>query len=285
MNTNKSKRTTVISRDPLYNLKQELKIRKFSPKTIKSYLHYNTEFLKFIDKSPKLVKNDDIRKYLENKIDKNIGSSTLSLIINALKFYYQQILGRNLLFNIKHPQKDKKLPVVLSKNEIKLLLGTIDNVKHKLSLALMYSAGLRVSEIIKLKTKDLDFDNQILWVRRGKGNKDRQTLLPKILINVLKKYTKNSNLDDYVFESNRGGILTERSIQKVFHNALIKSKICKNATCHSLRHSFATHLLEAGTDIRYIQELLGHKRLETTQIYTHITNKKLKNIKSPLDNI
>jgi len=285
MNTNKSKRTTVISRDPLYNLKQELKIRKFSPKTIKSYLHYNTEFLKFIDKSPKLVKNDDIRKYLENKIDKNIGSSTLSLIINALKFYYQQILGRNLLFNIKHPQKDKKLPVVLSKNEIKLLLGTIDNVKHKLSLALMYSAGLRVSEIIKLKTKDLDFDNQILWVRRGKGNKDRQTLLPKILINVLKKYTKNSNLDDYVFESNRGGILTERSIQKVFHNALIKSKICKNATCHSLRHSFATHLLEAGTDIRYIQELLGHKRLETTQIYTKVTNNKLKNIKSPLDNI
>ncbi len=282
MNTNKSKRTTVISRDPLYNLKQELKIRKFSPKTIKSYLHYNTEFLKFIDKSPKLVKNDDIRKYLENKIDKNIGSSTLSLIINALKFYYQQILGRNLLFNIKHPQKDKKLPVVLSKNEIKLLLGTIDNVKHKLSLALMYSAGLRVSEIIKLKTKDLDFDNQILWVRRGKGNKDRQTLLPKILINVLKKYTKNSNLDDYVFESNRGGILTERSIQKVFHNALIKSKICKNATCHSLRHSFATHLLEAGTDIRYIQELLGHKRLETTQIYTKFTNNKLKNIKSPL---
>lgn len=285
MNTNKNKHTTIISRDPLYNLKQELKIRKFSSKTIKSYLYYNTEFLNFIEKSPKIIKNNDIKKYLEFKIDKGISSSTLSLIINALKFYYRQILGRNLLFNIKHPKKDKKLPVVLSKSEIKTILGTINNVKHKLYLALIYSAGLRVSEIIKLKAKDLDFDNQILWVRGGKGNKDRQTLLPKILISVLKKYTKDRNSNDYVFESSRGGILTERSVQKVFRQALCKSKICKNATCHSLRHSFATHLLEAGTDIRYIQELLGHKRLETTQIYTKVANNKLRNIKSPLDNI
>ena len=266
MNTNKNKRTTVISRDPLYNLKQELKLRKFSPKTIKSYLYYNTEFLKF-------------------KIDKNISSSTLSLIINALKFYYRQILGRNLLFNIKHPKKDKKLPVVLSKKEVREILGTIDNAKHKLCLALMYSAGLRISEIVKLKVKDLDFDNQILWVRGGKGNKDRQTLLPKILMNVLKRYTQNSSLNAYVFESNRGGILTQRSIQKIFHNSLKKSEINKNATCHSLRHSFATHLLEAGTDIRYIQELLGHKRLETTQIYTKVATNKLKDINSPLDNL
>lgn len=191
MNINKNKRTTAISRDPLYNLKQELKIRKFSPKTIKSYLYYNIEFLKFIGKSPKLVKNCNIKKYLEHKIDNNISNSTLSLIINSLKFYYRQILGRNLLFNINHPKKDKKLPVVLSKDEIKKILGTIDNAKHKLCLALMYSAGLRVSEIINLKIRDLDFDNRVLWVREGKGNKDRQTLLPEILTDVLKKYVKD----------------------------------------------------------------------------------------------
>jgi site-specific recombinase XerD len=273
------------SQDPIVKLKQEMKLRGFSQKTVKSYLYYITEVLKYSNKNPKTIKTANIRNYLEKLANENKSASTLNSAYSALKFYFEKILHRKFFVNIPRAKKDKKLPVVLSKREIKLILGTINNAKHKLCLALMYSAGLRVSEIIKLKVKDLDFDNQILWVRGGKGNKDRQTLLPKILINVLKKYTKNSNLDDYVFESSRGGILTERSIQKVFHNALIKSKICKNATCHSLRHSFATHLLEAGTDIRYIQELLGHKRLETTQIYTKVANNKLRNIKSPLDNI
>jgi len=136
----------------------------------------------------------------------------------------------------------------------------------------MYASGLRVSEIIKLKVKDLDFDNNVLWVRFGKGKKDRQTLMPKNISKILKKYINKKSLNSFVFESNRGGCLSERSIQKIFSQALKKSKIKKQATCHSLRHSFATHLLEQGVDIRYIQNLLGHKRLETTQVYTQISS-------------
>ena len=175
--------------------------------------------------------------------------------------------------------------MVLSKNEVKKILDQINNVKHKLLLGLIYATGLRISEVIKLKVKDLDFENEVIYVRAGKGRKDRQTLLPKIMQKILKKYVSRKNLNDYVFTNNRKGPLSERSIQKVFHQALKKSRIRKEATCYSLRHSFATHLLEKGVDIRYIQELLGHKRLETTQIYTKVSTQKLKEIGSPLDNL
>jgi len=273
------------SQDPIKKLEQELRIRGLSPKTIKAYLGYNKNFLKFIKKSPKFIIIKDIKKYLEYLANQKRSNTTLNLAINALKFYYSQIMHRRFFNYVKRPKKELYLPVVLSKQEIKKLLSQITNVKHKLLLALMYASGLRVSEINHLKTKDLDFDNQVLWVRSGKGQKDRQTLLPQNINQILQKYVKSLKLIDYVFASNRGGNLSERSIQKIFKQALKKSKIKKQATCHSLRHSFATHLLEQGTDIRYIQKLLGHKRLETTQIYTQVSSQKLKDIKSPLDNL
>jgi site-specific recombinase XerD len=266
------------------NLIRELQIRNYSQKTIKTYLLWNRIFLEFIKKSPKEVKGDDIKDYVNFLIEKkHIGRNTAAVILNALRFYYERVLGRKLFAKIKYPKKESKLPIVLSKNEVKRLLGCINNVKHKLLLGLMYSAGLRVSETVKLRVKDLDFENEALVVRGGKGKKDRQTLLPKIMQEILKKYVSKKNISDYVFESVKGGSLTERSIQKVFFQALRDAEIKKDATCHSLRHSFATHLLEAGTDIRYIQELLGHRRLETTQIYTKVSSQNLKNIKSPLD--
>ena len=270
----------------LNKLEQELRIRNYSQKTAKSYLYWNTAFLGFIGKSPKQVRTQDIKSYVSHLIGtKHIGSNSIGLILNALRFYYDGILGRRLFARIKYPRKEFKLPVVLSKSEVKNLLQCIDNVKHKLLLGLIYSAGLRVSEAAALKVKDLDFENQILIVRSGKGKKDRQSLLPKIMRQVLKKYVGKKSLDDHVFESTRGGRLSERTIQKVFCQALKRVGIKKHATCHSLRHSFATHLLEQGTDIRYIQELLGHKNLQTTQIYTKVSSQNLKNIKNPLDDL
>lgn len=277
-------KTTRQERNPIYNLERELKIRGFSPKTVKAYLYYNKDLIKYASKSPREIKIDDIKEYLFSLKGKNFSNATLNLAINAIKFYYTQILKRSFLFNkeIVRTKKAKKLPEVFTKEEVREILATVQNVKHKLILGLMYSSGLRVSEVINVKVLDLDFKNKMLKVRQSKGAKDRMTILSDKVVGVLEKYLKNKKSGDYVFESSRGGKLTERSVQKVFSQALQKSGIKKQASCHSLRHSFATHLLESGTDIRYIQELLGHKRLETTQIYTKVANNKLKNIKSPL---
>ncbi|MFH0819670.1 MAG: site-specific tyrosine recombinase/integron integrase [bacterium] len=271
------------SQDPLLKLRQEMKLRKFSQKTIQSYLHYITELLTYSSKNPKTVNTEDIRDYLEHLADKNFSASTLNTAYSALKFYFEKILCRRFFMNIPRAKRPKTLPETLTKEEVRKILGVIQNVKHKLLLGLIYSSGLRVSEAVNVKVKDLDFSNKIMAVKQGKGAKDRITILSEKMAGVLERYLKNKSGDDYVFEREKGGKLTERSIQKVFADALKKSGIKKSATCHSLRHSFATHLLEAGTSIRYIQELLGHKRLETTQIYTKVARNNLQNIKSPLD--
>lgn len=271
------------SQDPMLKLKQEMKLRKFSQKTIKSYLYYITSVLKCASKNPKTVNTEDIRKYLEQLSDRKCSSSTLNTAYSALKFYFEKILCRRFFVNIPRAKQAKKLPETLSKEEVRRILGTIQNVKHKLALGFMYSSGLRISEVVNCKVGDLDFGNRMLRVREAKGAKDRTTILSEKICGVLKKYVKNKNAENYVFESERGGKLTERTLQKVFSEALKESGIKRPATCHSLRHSFATHLLESGTGIRYIQELLGHARLETTQIYTKVTNLSLKKIKSPLD--
>lgn len=274
----------MIKKIQFKNLEQDLRIRNYSQKTIKSYLYYNQDFSNYVNRGPRTVREIDIRNYLE-KLSKNKSSQTVSLALNALKYYYKKFYKRSFFTNIKHPKKESKLPVVLSKNEVKKLLAIVNNVKHKLLLGLMYSAGLRVSEVVKLKVKDLDFDNQVLYVRGGKGKKDRQTLLSELMKPVLQKYSQDKGADNYLFERLGGGKLSTRSVQKVFHTMLKESGIKKEATCHSLRHSFATHLLECGVDIRYIQELLGHKRLETTQVYTKVTSGNLKGIESPLESL
>jgi site-specific recombinase XerD len=239
--------------------------------------------LAFSRKNPKTVNTDDIRRYLENLADKNCSASTLNIAHSAFKLYFEKILNRRFFANIPRAKQPKKLPETLTKDEIHRIFATIKNVKHKLMLGFMYSSGLRVSEVINCKVKHLYFESRMLLVSQAKGAKDRKTILSEKLCPVLKKYLKNKNAEDYVFESDRGGKLTERTLQKVFSSALIESGIKRPATCHSLRHSFATHLLESGTSIRYIQELLGHSKLETTQIYTKVANSNLQSIKSPLD--
>jgi site-specific recombinase XerD len=280
----KNKRTTTIDRDHVHNLERELKIRGFSPRTVESYLAYNRLFLEFAQKSPTEITNNDVRAYLESIKDKGCANSTLNVALNALKFYYKGILKRSFFFDIRGAKKTDYLPTILSKEEIERMLSGITNPKHHFLISLMYSAGLRVSETVKIRMRDFDLDRKLIMVRRGKGAKDRCTLLSEKLIPILKKQIALKKSTDYLFTGSNGkSHLTPESAEKVVKKAAELAGIAKRVSCHTLRHSFATHLLEAGTSIRYIQELLGHSKLETTQIYTKVANTNLQTIKSPLD--
>jgi len=181
-----------------------------------------------------------------------------------------------------YAKRHKRLPVVLSKNEIIRIIETIKNTKHKTLISLAYGAGLRVSEVINLRVKDIELDELSLIIRSGKGDKDRLTIIPEKILDSLHVIMAGKEPSDYLFESERGGKLTTRTAQMIFERALQKTSIAKDATFHSLRHSFATHLLENGVSVRYIQQLLGHASITTTQQYTRVTNPQLKNIRSPL---
>ncbi|KKQ60141.1 MAG: tyrosine type site-specific recombinase [Parcubacteria group bacterium GW2011_GWC1_38_22] len=280
----KNKRTTTLERDAVHNLERELKIRGFSHRTIKSYLAYNRLFLEFAQKSPMEITNNDIRAYLESLKDNGCANSTLNVALNALKFYYKGMLKRGFFFDIKGAKKTEYLPIILSKEEIERMLCVTTNSKHHFLISLLYSAGLRVSEAVMIKMCDFDLDRNLIMVRKGKGQKDRCTLLSEKLIPILKKQLALKKSNDYLFTGAGGnGHLTTASAEKIVKKAVEAAEIIKKVSCHSLRHSFATHLLESGTSIRYIQELLGHSKIETTQIYTKVASNNLQTIKSPLD--
>jgi len=266
----------------LERVKNDLKIRNYSTKTINAYLTYLEEYINYKQINLEKLDQNNIRQYLLQKQDKNYSPQTINLHLNAIKYFYHDILRSPELFNIRFAKRNKSLPIVLSRQEIKDLLATVKNTKHLLLLSLAYGAGLRVSEVVSLKTNDINLEELTIHLKEAKGKKDHITLLPEKLSNNLRNLIAERENDDFVFISERGGKLTERTAQKIFENALKNSGIKKDATFHSLRHSFATHLLENGTDIRYVQELLGHANIRTTQIYTHVTNPALKNIKSPL---
>lgn len=202
--------------------------------------------------------------------------------LHAIQFFYREVVGVNLDLRIKTPKRPTRLPVTLSRAEIERVLQSIANEKHRTMVALAYGAGLRVSELTDLRIGSVSFEEGILYVYQGKGNKDRITLLPDAIIPELKNRVVGKCHDDYLFESERGGRLSTRSIQLVFERALKNAKIKKPATFHSLRHSFATHILEQGTDLRFIQKLLGHSNIRTTQQYTHVSTASLRAIPSPL---
>ncbi len=194
------------------------------------------------------------------------------------------MLKKNFVFAIKRPKKDRKLPAVLSREEISKLLSSIANVKHKAILMLTYSAGLRVSEVVKLKLEDIDTERKLIHIRGAKGRKDRYTILSDVAMNTLKLYIESYHPENWLFPSKEdNSYITVRTVQRIFEDACNKAEIKKDVTVHSLRHSFATHLLESGIDLRYIQELLGHKSSKTTEIYTHVSNRDLGKIQSPLD--
>jgi len=269
----------------LMPLQKELSIRKYSRRTIKSYMRYNRDFLLFSGKEPKNVNNEDIKKYLYYMVEKKkVSTSTLNIIINALKFYYGEVLKKNFIYEVKRPKKDKKLPVVLSKEEIAKILSSADNIKHKALLMLAYSAGLRFGEVIKLKPEDIDANRKLIFIRGSKGRKDRYTLLSNTALETLREYWKRYRPQKWLFEGAKEGVhLSTRTADKIFRNACKKAGINKKVSFHSLRHSFATHLLESGSDLKYIKELLGHAYSKTTEIYTHVSRKNLGKIISPMD--
>jgi len=268
------------------NLLQEmenlLKLRNYSPKTIKSYLFYTREFLLFAKEKNIFNKDEAIKQFLLNKQQKGQSSQTINLAFNAIKFFYREIIKTQDKIDLKFAKRNKRLPVILSRLEIKKIICNISNIKHCLAISLAYGAGLRVSEVVNMRVKDINIAELTIHIKEAKGKKDRLTIFPEKISKDIKNLTTGKQRNDFVFESNRGGKLTTTSLQKIFQKALLKSDIQKDATFHSLRHSFATHLLENGVDVRYVQELLGHQNIRTTQIYTHITNPSLKNIKSPL---
>jgi integrase/recombinase XerD len=270
----------------LKKLETELKLRGFSRQTSRMYLFYNRKFLEYTGKSPDNIKDDDIKEFLAYKMsDHSLSNSSIALVKASLKFFYNDILGKNLAL-IRTPKASKKLPVILSRKEIKELLDNTGNLKHRLLIELLYSTGLRLSECINLRYTDLDLDEGTGWVRLGKGSKDRLFIISEMFRKDLLEYKEKSNGDGKgLIFSVRGRKMSPRGIQHAIKVSAERAGIEKDVHVHTLRHSFATHLLENGVDIRKIQKLLGHSNLQTTQIYTQVSSEEIKKIKSPLDTL
>ncbi len=262
-------------------LRTELMLRGFSPMTVRNYSFFAEKFLQDANKSIEQITQEDARKYLASMFE-NKSRNTIMLAAASLKFFFTEILKKEV-GEIKMPKKENRLPEVLSKEEVSKLLNSTETRKSRLILSLLYSSGLRVSELVHLKPSDINFSENTGWVRRGKGSKDRMFILSNGLGNELQEYMKKRKDAKYLFSQEEP--LTTRNIQKIVKHVRTRADIQKKITPHTLRHSFATHLLEAGTDIRMIQNLLGHSSLNTTQLYTHISSEQIRKIQNPLDNL
>ena len=262
------------------SLKTELKLRGFSPLTVRNYSFFAEKFLVRINKNPEELNEDDAKLYLGEMFEDK-SKNTIMLAAAALKFFYKEVLKKEFT-NVRIPKKDRKLPQILSKEEIKALINNADNEKSRLMISLLYSSGLRVSELINMKASEINFYEGTGWVRKGKGGKDRLFALSKPLCADIQKYLEGRE-QEYLFSKEKP--LTTRNIQKIIKKTTQRAGIGKKVTPHTLRHSFATHLLEAGTDIRVIQTLLGHSNLNTTQVYTHVSSDQIKLVKNPLDQL
>jgi len=267
--------------------RRELTIRNYSPNTQRAYLNGLQRFLEYFDKNhPEQISGDFLKNYiLYLKEERHYSYSSLKHALAMLRFLYENVLEQTTDFDFDLKiRKTYPLPEVLSVAEVRSLFEKILNLKHKTILMTIYACGLRISEAINLRVSDIDSERMLVRVTSGKGRKDRLVILPENLLTVLRRYCQEFHPNDFLFEGAEGGQYSVRSIQAIFRRAVKCAKIRKKVSVHSLRHSYATHLLDQGTDIRYIQELLGHKHLSTTQIYTHISNYNLKKIKSPFDN-
>ncbi|KAB3532521.1 tyrosine-type recombinase/integrase [Alkaliphilus serpentinus] len=264
-----------------------LRLKGYSQNTIKAYKGHFVRFLEYIEYDITNIDSLSIKQYLLFLLDKETFShSYVNQAINSIKFYMEYVANDiETVDKIIRPKKQKKLPQVLSEMEVKKIFEAVTNQKHRLLLMLTYSAGLRVSETVNLKLSDIDSNRMLLKVHQGKGRKDRYTILSEVVLHELREYYKKYKPQQYIFEGSERTNLTERSAERVFKDALKKAGIKREVGMHSLRHSFATHLLESGTDLRYIQELLGHNSSKTTEIYTHVTRKSLKKIISPIDRL
>lgn len=274
-----------LKKNDLLRFRKWLTEKRFSENTINTYIEVTAFFLRYtILKQTEVLDANIIAAFnYEFIVEPNKSISYQNQCINGIKKY---LLYKNIdveTLNIIRPRKEKKLPIVLSTHEVKYLLGTIKNIKHKTLLSLIYSSGLRIGEALNLRINDIDSTRMLIFIRSAKGKKDRYSILSEKILDLLRVYYATYKPKDYLFEGQDGGKYTSTSAGKVLKKACKYANIKKSVTLHSLRHSFATHLLENGTDLRYIQELLGHSSPKTTMIYTHVSNTSLNNIKNPFD--
>jgi integrase/recombinase XerD len=267
---------------------QLLTLKRYSKSTIKTYENALRQFLQYF-------KGQDVDYFKEKQIETFINSlvtehhisiSYQKQLVGAIKMYYKELLQIHLKLDYLYPDRQEyRLPNVLSQTEVAKIINNMDNLKHKAIISTIYSCGLRLSEVINLKLSDINSVNMVVHIKQAKGKRDRTVVLSERLLFLLRAYYTEYKPKIYLFEGQYGGQYHPRSVQSIFFNAKKQNKICKPATVHTLRHSFATHLLENGIDIRIIQHLLGHKNIKTTQIYTHITDVIIQRVKSPLDDI
>lgn len=266
----------------IQNTAKELMARGYSKNTIRAYCSALGAFFQCSGEDCIARGDAAIRPFIARLIEKGAAAQTVNLHANAIKFLYRHVVRSSIHIEIPAVRRPARLPVVLSRDEIERLIAQPKNPKHRLLLAVAYGSGLRVSEVIRLRVKDVDCGGRMLAIRQSKGNKDRITVVSPKCISELSCLMMGKSGDALIFESERGGMLSSRAAQKIFERALRQAGILKDASFHSLRHSFATHVLENGVDIRYVQELLGHRNIRTTERYTHVTNPALRNIASPL---
>lgn len=265
-----------------------LMAQNYSANTIKNYSNSFNLFLRINGyQNPDTLTETQLVKHLAWMSEQGLSASSLAMLVNALLYYYRTVLKRDTFeIRIPRPRKEHHLPAVLTKEECFRIFSYVDNPKHKLLLLIGYGAGLRRSEIVSLRWADILFNEHQIHVKQGKGKKDRIVMLPYSIVEYLRNYRQMYPSDDWVFEGQyRGEALSARTVQQVMANAVARAGLEKKASVHTLRHSFATHLLESGTDIRYIQQLLGHASIKTTMVYTHITPKAERKIASPLDSL
>lgn len=274
----------------LLEFEQKLILQRYSLNSIRNYKSAVKSFLETAEKKfshPNELNQEMIEKYVLWKVQKHkVGVSHQRMIIASIDKFYKSLYNRKL--DIKHlypSRKSHSLPNYLTKEEVRKLIAKVENIKHRCIIKLLYGSGLRLSELLHLKVSDIDSKSMIIHIRKSKGNKDRVVMLSNSLLQELRIYFKKHKPNDFLFEGQTGGIYSAKSVQMIVKKAASKAGIKKQVTPHTLRHSFATHLLESGTDVRFIQELLGHNSIKTTEIYTHITNISKSKIKSPLDSL
>ncbi|MCY2686774.1 site-specific tyrosine recombinase/integron integrase [Salinimicrobium sp. TH3] len=264
---------------------QKLELKRYAASTVRTYVSCFETFMNYYsNREVKDLNENDIRLYLQKLIREEASHSYINQSINAIKFYYEVVLEMpNRFYAIERPRAEEKLPEVLAKEEVLCIIENTNNIKHRCVVSLLYSAGLRRGEVLNLKIGDIDSKRMVIKVRSGKGNKDRYTILSEKLLGDLRKYFLEWRPKEHLFEGPKGDKYSAESVVKIVKEASRKAGIRKRVTPHMLRHSFATHLLESGTDLRYIQVLLGHKSTKTTEIYTHVATNIFFKIKNPLD--
>lgn len=271
----------------LDRFRQALTLKRYSPRTIESYSNaVRTALREMRLTAAEQLTDTAFEAYMLTKVESGISASWQRMIVASVALYADLVLNRKLKVEHLYPSRhDSKLPNVLSKQDVKALFDVTVNIKHKAMLMTIYSAGLRLNELVSLRLRDIDSKRMVITVRAGKGKKDREVMLSEALLPVLRSYVKQHKPKIFVFEGQEGGAYSARSVQQVLKSALREAGIRQKASVHTLRHSFATHLLESGTDIRFIQEFLGHQSIKTTELYTHVTTVTKSKIRSPLDSM